>query len=133
MNISDSAFLSINQVQDQYLSSSKTGQQLSNLSGNGISFDEALENAKSGQTEIKFSKHAAGRMSERNMELTDDQMTRLNDAKNQASQKGINESLIMLDQMAFIVNVPNNTVVTALDSNDNSQKVFTNIDGAVIA
>ena len=133
MNISDSAFLSINQVQDQYFSSSKTGQQLSNLSGNGISFDEALENAKSGQTEIKFSKHAAGRMSERNMELTDDQMTRLNDAKNQASQKGINESLIMLDQMAFIVNVPNNTVVTALDSNDNSQKVFTNIDGAVIA
>ncbi len=133
MNISDSAFLSINQVQDQYLSSSKTGQQLSNLSGNGISFDEALENAKSGQTEIKFSKHAAGRMSERNMELTEDQMIRLNDAKNQASQKGINESLIMLDQMAFIVNVPNNTVVTALDSNDNSQKVFTNIDGAVIA
>lgn len=38
-----------------------------------------------------------------------------------------------MDQLAFIVNVPNQTVVTALDQNESNEKVFTNIDGAVIA
>ena len=36
----------------------------------------------------------------------------------------------MVDNLAFIVNVKNNTVVTALG--DSSDSVFTNIDGAVI-
>ena len=82
---------------------------------------------------MKFSKHAANRLNDRNIELTQDQMDRLNQAAAQASEKGINESLILVDQLAFIVNVPNNTVVTAMDQKDKSNQIFTNIDGAVIA
>jgi GTP-dependent phosphoenolpyruvate carboxykinase len=37
----------------------------------------------------------------------------------------------MVDDLAFIVNVKNNTVVTAV--NDSENGVFTNIDGAVIS
>ena len=36
----------------------------------------------------------------------------------------------MVDDFAFIVNVNNNTVITAVDENED--RVFTNIDGAVI-
>ena len=46
--------------------------------------------------------------------------------------KGIKESLMIMDKLAFIVNVPSSTVVTALDSSASKEQVFTNIDGAVI-
>ena len=47
-----------------------------------------------------------------------------------ARAKGVKESLVCVDDLAFIVNVTNNTVVTAMNQED--EKVFTNIDGAVI-
>ena len=37
----------------------------------------------------------------------------------------------MMDNLAFIVNIKNNTVVTALEQGEDGN-VFTNIDGAVI-
>ena len=40
------------------------------------------------------------------------------------------ESLVLVDDLAFIVNVKSNTVVTAV--NDVDRGVFTNIDGAII-
>ena len=82
---------------------------------------------------LKFSKHAGNRLEQRNIVLTDEQMRRLKDATVKAEQKGIRESLMLMDNMAFIVNVKNNTVITAMDQTDNNDNVFTNIDGAVIA
>jgi flagellar operon protein len=55
------------------------------------------------------------------------------EAARQAGERGIKDSLILVDQLAFIVNVPNHTVVTAMDQTENKSNVFTNIDGAVIA
>ena len=63
----------------------------------------------------------------------DKMIDRLSAGMQAAGQKGINESLVMVDQLAFIVNVKNQTVITALDKNDSNGNVFTNIDGAVIA
>ena len=83
--------------------------------------------------ELKFSKHASNRLSERNISLSDSQMNRLNTSVRAADEKGINESLVMVDQLAFIVNVKNSTVITAMDQRDADANVFTNIDGAVIA
>lgn len=59
-------------------------------------------------------------------------MERLNDGAKKAGQKGIRESLVIVDQLAFIVNVPSRTVVTAMDSTETTDNVFTNINGAVI-
>ncbi len=39
---------------------------------------------------------------------------------------------MIVDGLAFIVNIPNKTVVTAMDSADTQDSIFTNIDGAVI-
>ena len=83
-------------------------------------------------TELKFSKHASHRLSDRNIELSDSQMERLSEGTQMAGRKGINESLVIMDELAFIVNVRNNTVITAMDQNEAGENVFTNIDGAVI-
>ncbi|MBP7347577.1 MAG: flagellar protein [Butyrivibrio sp.] len=131
MTIQNGQFLSIGQVQDQYLGSSVQSKKVQ--TGDNTSFQKILDHISSEQESVKFSKHAVNRLNDRNIELTQDQMDRLNQATAQAGEKGINESLILVDQLAFIVNVPNNTVVTAMDQKDKNNQIFTNIDGAVIA
>ena len=99
--------------------------------GNDVSFQDIF-NQKVNETEdVKFSKHANQRLESRNINLSQEQMSRLNQGVSKARDKSINESLVMMDNLAFIVNVKNNTVVTALESSEESN-VFTNIDGAVI-
>jgi len=132
MEIQKGNFLSIEQVKDQYLTKSKPVQEATPK----VSFSDILqaktEFETSASTEVKFSKHAANRLVDRNISLSSDQMERLNGAAQKASEKGIKESLVLVDSLAFIVNVPNNIVVTALDQSEAVDNVFTNIDGAVI-
>ena len=115
-------FGSIQQMTDQYF------QKSINNSGqtSEISFDEILRGKCEKQSELKFSKHAMNRLSDRSITLTEDGVS-------QAGEKGIRDSLVLVDSLAFIVNVPNKTVVTAMDQEDASEHIFTNIDGAVIA
>ena len=40
--------------------------------------------------------------------------------------------MVLVDDMAFIVNVKSRTVVTAVKDEELKENVFTNIDGAVI-
>ncbi len=131
MDIQKNGFLSIEQIQDQYLNKPKTVTK----SQNDISFGDILRSKTLDSKEIKelkFSKHAANRLVDRNISLSDEQMKRLNDATVKASEKGIKDSLVLMDSLAFVVNVPNNTVITALDKSETDLNVFTNIDGAVI-
>ncbi|MGN0376024.1 MAG: TIGR02530 family flagellar biosynthesis protein [Suilimivivens sp.] len=130
MKVQESGFLSIEQLQDQYLG--KAGTTVPTRTAEGLSFQEILDKKQS-EGAVKFSKHAAGRLAERNIELTEGQMERLNEGTARAQQKGIRESLVIVDQLAFIVNIPNSTVVTAMNQQDTAENVFTNIDGAVIA
>ena len=81
---------------------------------------------------VRFSKHASQRLETRNIQLSSEQSTRLEDGVLKAQEKGIKESLVLVDSLAFIVNIPNKTVVTAMDQTDIQQNVFTNIDGAII-
>lgn len=96
------------------------------------SFEEIFrQKQKLGKTEeLKFSKHANERLVSRNIDLTSTQRERLEGAVKRAEAKGIKESLVMLDNLAFIVNVKNNTVVTAVTGEE--ERIFSNIDGAVI-
>lgn len=91
-----------------------------------VSFGEVF-----GSAQVKFSKHANERLAMRNIELDDSQIERLEDGMNKAREKGLKDPLVMVDNIAFIVNVKSNTVVTAV--NNAGKSVFTNIDGAVIS
>lgn len=93
------------------------------------SFSEVLDSVRS--NELIFSKHANERLLSRNIDLSDSQLERLQNGTRKAEAKGIKESLVVVDNLAFIVNVRNNTVITAVNEKDD--KIFTNIDGAVIA
>lgn len=103
------------------------------LGENGLSFQEVLEKTKvpDNSQGLRFSKHANQRLQSRNIDLSKAQLERLEQGTNKAREKGIRESLVMVDDLAFIVNIKNNTVITAV--NDSDTGVFTNIDGAVIS
>ena len=130
MKILNGQFPSIEQAAGEYL---EKKQEVTASAQGRKSFAEVFADKKTEESELKFSKHAANRLSERNIELSDKVMNRLHAGTVAAGQKGINESLVMVDQLAFIVNVKNQTVITALDKSDADGNVFTNIDGAVIA
>jgi flagellar operon protein len=80
--------------------------------------------------QVQFSKHAALRLTDRNLKLTGDQMDKIDTAIDKAREKGIRDSLVLVDDMALIVNIKSRTVITAM--NQNNDHVFSNIDGAVI-
>ena len=83
--------------------------------------------------DLKFSKHAAKRLDDRQISLSDDQNKRLSEGVAKAGKKGVQDSLVMVDSLAFIVNVPTQTVITAMDEEETADHIFTNIDGTVIA
>ncbi len=132
MNINNTRFLSIEQMQEQ-LGNNREKQSVQ-TSGSIQSFQNYLEqlSGASQGSELKFSKHAAGRLATRDITLDDSQLDRLKDGMSRANEKGIKDSLMIMDRLAFIVNVPSSTVITAMDSMESNEQVFTNIDGAVI-
>lgn len=120
---------SIEQMHGQFLNTGKTAGQTAKLPE--ASFADVLEQKKTDGSEgVKFSKHANERLNSRNIALSDSQKERLNHAVKAAEAKGIKESLVMMDNLAFIINVKNNTVVTAVTGGE--EKIFSNIDGAVV-
>jgi flagellar operon protein len=82
---------------------------------------------------LKFSKHATQRLHSRDISLDEAQLAKLREAVEKAEMKGSRDSLVMMDNTAFIVNVPNRTVVTALPISPEEENVFTNIDSVVFA
>lgn len=81
---------------------------------------------------LKFSAHAASRLQSRNLALGPEQMRKLNEAVDKAAAKGLDDTLVLTKDAAFIVSVKNRTVVTAMDRSALEGNVFTNIDGAVV-
>ena len=105
----------------------------SNTGTTGVGFDDFLQQAIDKGTGVKFSKHAEMRMQARNINLTQTQKDKINNAISTAQQKGVKDSLVILDNMAFVVNVNSKTVITAVNNNELKENVFTNIDGAIFA
>ena len=81
---------------------------------------------------LKFTKHEDARLEQREIRLTDEQMIRLEEGTKKAFNKGIKESLVLVDNLAFIVNTDKKTVITAIDQNSSDDNIYTNIDGAVV-
>ncbi len=95
-------------------------------------FNEILRQKISQTNGPEFSKHAAARVAQRNIQLTESSLERLNQGMRLAQQKGLDDTLILVDKTAFIVSVKNNTVITTVNGEELSGNVFTNIDGTVI-
>jgi flagellar operon protein len=92
----------------------------------GSIFKEELE-------KVKFSNHALKRLESRNIHFGDDQMNKIQSAIEKAELKGARDSLVMMNDTALIVNIPNKTVVTAVPIGEGNDNIFTNIDSVVFA
>ncbi len=133
MKINSNGYSSIEQAAAALLNGTQGSTRKKTENDPGRSFAEILsEKTEELKPGVVFSKHAAERLSDRNISLSDAQLDRLVKGTIEAGDKGINSSLVMVDDLAFIVNTRANTVVTAMDPGSD-KNVFTNIDGAVIA
>ena len=102
------------------------------IKNNGEKFSEIFNREINTNKELKFSKHALERLSNRQISLSPEKIEKLNKAVEKAGAKGSKESLILMDDLAFVVSIKNRMVITAVDGNSLKENVFTNIDSAVI-
>lgn len=102
------------------------------LSGQKTGFGALLQDALQDSEKVRFSKHAAARVEQRGIEVTESLLNDLNQAVGKAREKGAKDVVVIGQQGAFIVNIPNNVVVTTMTSQEMKQNIFTNIDSAVL-
>jgi flagellar operon protein len=104
-------------------------------SADGPKFGDVLANrlAAAPQVPLRFSGHALQRLQKRGSEVDAASLARLQGGVARAAAKGARDSLVLVDDTAFVVSVPNRTVITAVDREHMREQVFTNIDSAVIA
>ena len=99
----------------------------------GESFSSVLNRVAGSeqQHKLSFSAHAVKRLQDRSIQLDNRDVERIGAAVDMAQQKGSRESLVLDGNQAFIVNVPNKTIITAMDVMEMRERVFTNIDSTV--
>ena len=114
------------------LQHAQTALQTKANTGNTVHFAEILQKESDKAQSVQFSKHAAQRVRQRGIEVTDTLMQNLNQAVRKAQEKGAKDVVVIGEIGAFIVNVPNNIVVTTMSGAEMKDNIFTNIDSAVL-
>lgn len=110
---------------DNRIDSQKSGEEFKSLLK-----DQVAQTKK--EHGINLSTHAAKRLHERNLTMDSDEFYKLKDAMVKLRSKGGQDSLVITDKAAYIVDVPNNKIVTAIDKGSITDNVFTKIDSTVI-
>jgi flagellar operon protein len=120
--------IDVRQIENQLINKSNK----SNTKQINKNFNEVLQTIQQKDKEIKFSKHATQRLNNRNINISLDEIKRLESAFDKAEKNGVKDALILIDNKAFIANIKSKTIVTTVEKEKLKQNVFTNIDGAVI-
>lgn len=93
---------------------------------------DSLQGAPQKSQPLSFSQHAKDRLRDRGIQLNESHLAKLEGAVFKAAGKGAKESLILMDNMAFVVSIVNRKVITAVDQGQLKDNVFTNIDSAIL-
>ena len=80
---------------------------------------------------INLSTHAAKRLAERQIDFNGEEYLKVKEAITKLKAKGGKDSLVITDKAAYIVDVKNEKVVTAVDKMSMNENVFTKIDSTV--
>lgn len=91
-------------------------------------FKEIFQNVN----QVHISKHAKQRLVERNIHIDEQQWQKIHSKMNEAKQKGVTDSLVIMNNAALLVSTKNNTVVTAMSRDEADTKIFTNINGTIL-
>lgn len=95
-------------------------------------FSDLIQEEQIKSQGVQFSKHATERINQRGMVMSEGLMDNLNQAVEKARIKGAKDTVIIGTQGAFVVNVPNNIVITTMTQQEMKENIFTNIDSAVL-
>jgi flagellar operon protein len=95
-------------------------------------FQEVLNKENVKTANLQLSQHAESRIKSREIPWSADLERRIGSGIDQAEMKGSREALILADDVAVIANVKSRTVVTAMDRSQMKERIFTNIDSAVL-
>jgi flagellar operon protein len=100
----------------------------------GPGFDHVLKQrlAATDTKPLRLSGHAMERLQQRGIPVDAATMARLSEGVSKAAAKGSRDALVLVDSTAFVVSVANRTVITAVGADNMRDRVFTNIDSAVI-
>lgn len=93
-----------------------------------IQFNDIL----SEQQKLKISKHASERIRERNIDIPEKLWQTIGEKVQEARKKGVTDSLVVLNNATLLVSAKNNTVVTALNRGESTERIFTNINGTIL-
>ncbi|MBW9170660.1 flagellar biosynthesis protein [Clostridium estertheticum] len=104
----------------------------SSLSKHKSAFNNILDKQIKKEECFTISSHAAQRLNSRNINLDDADRKKINEGINMADSKGAKQSLILYKDMALITSIKNRTVITAMDKNQSTGNIITNIDSVVM-
>jgi len=96
------------------------------------SFEETLRKLQEATDDLQVSAHARQRIEERGISLEGAEREALIEGLEQLQSKGANDALMLRDDAAFLVNVPNRTIITAMDRTEMQDRTFTQIDSALL-
>lgn len=98
----------------------------------GTSFSEHLGEALKSHKGLTLSKHARERLAEREIDINENRWSQIEEKVNEAKKMGVKESLVLLNDAALIVSAKNNTVITAMNRQEATAQIFTNINGTIV-
>lgn len=112
----------------------RPGRSTSDKAAAKASFADALQQARQATepAPFKLSAHAEQRVSQRGISMTPAERDRIGDALQQLEASGARDALLLRPDAAFVVNVPNRTIITAMHQTELHRRVFTNIDSALL-
>jgi len=93
------------------------------------SFKEVFSIVKSN---VSLTKHAAQRLADRNIHIPQDKWVDISSKMTEAKTKGVTDALIIMEDVALVVNTKENKVITALKQREAQQRIFTNINGTIL-
>lgn len=96
------------------------------------SFAAQIQAALQPQPKLLVSKHAEERLKQRNIHISSENWTKIEEKVSEAKKMGIKDSLVLLPEAALIVSAKNQTVITALDREEAASQIFTNINGTIV-
>ena len=100
---------------------------------NSETFQELLNSKLEKQSSITFSSHASERLRSRNITIGQEDLNRISTAVGKADEKGSRNALVLMDSLAFVVNIKNKTIITAMTGDQMRDKIVTNIDSTILA
>ncbi|MFB4162671.1 TIGR02530 family flagellar biosynthesis protein [Alteribacillus sp. JSM 102045] len=109
-----------------------TSHQKPKTANDQTSFKDVLQKQLQTNGELKISKHAEKRLHNRDVEVTNAEWKKIFEKVEEAKSKGVTDSIVITNNAALVVSAKNNTVITAMNRDEASRHIFTNINGTIV-